>query len=184
MSTEILRPNFNGDTIQFTPIGDTLNWQCVDDVVSDGITTYVDRLSMLAFNHMDLYKIGASLGSGTINKIKVSALIAVGYVNINPYRSVIIKTGGTIFEGTPTQGANNNFYLFTHEWTTNPDTGTRWTWIDISNLQIGFKIVATTDGNALGATCTQIYVEITYGLSILRKNLTKTILISMGKGVK
>lgn len=175
MATEILRPVSNGDVIQFTPNVGT-NWECVDDIVSDGITTYVQRFSGLAFNHLDLYSIDTPSGSGIISKIEVFALISAGYVNINPYRRVIIRIGGTIYESDSEQKPNNNFYTTSNIWILNPNTGVRWIWEDINRLQIGFKIIAETDGNHLGISCTQIYVEITYGLiTEIRKNPFKII---------
>lgn len=75
-----------------------------------------------------------------------------------------VKSGLTIKNGTthviPT--SDTSYFEFFDEWSSNPDTGTSWTWDDISNLEIG-------TGGKLGAVelliLTQVYAFVTFTYS-------------------
>jgi type II secretory pathway pseudopilin PulG len=61
---------------------------------------------------------------------------------------------GTNFDLTP------SYITYSSSWTTNPRTGTAWTWADINNLQIGVELSLEIHNDP--AYCTQIWLEIEY----------------------
>ena len=123
MATEILRPNANGDTVQFTPMvpgeGEA-NWENVDEAESDGFDTL--NVQTEASEEYDLYALpNHSEGSGTINKITVHYKIwnnAEGNTD-----KAIIKTGGTIYSGDVQNSEVEDWSVHSQIWETNPDTG-------------------------------------------------------------
>jgi len=68
--TETLRPNGAGTTTQLTPVGDTPNWECVDEETADDDTTYVKNTE--ATWKTDTYAMqNHSVGSGDIEQVIV-----------------------------------------------------------------------------------------------------------------
>ncbi len=161
MSTEILRPNADGDVIQLyntegPPPTQVDNWSYVDEEVADDIVTYVYTFSEPA-SYYDLYNLPAhSVGSDNVNKITVKARIY--NTGNDTYARICIKTGGTVYYSGNLTTAQNTWEDKSFEWALNPKTGLAWTWNDIDALQIGIENIIVDDY----IFCTQLYVEIDY----------------------
>lgn len=76
------------------------------------------------------------------------------------YAKAAIKTHGTVYEGSEYSQTGKTFVTKSYEWTTNPATGSAWTWDEIDALQIGVSL----KGEQAGAHgfCTQVYVSVAY----------------------
>jgi hypothetical protein len=153
MSTLYLRPNAAGDETNIAPQypGTGAHWDKVDEETPDDLDSYVYTVS--AEYQRDLYHLGDTPQTGTINWIKVwiRCMKAWGA----SYAKTAIKTGGEVFDGSEvTLGEWENYST---QYTTNPQAGGAWTWEQLNALQAG---VSLKDISALGAFCTQVYVEI------------------------
>src|SRR5205823_1781537 len=71
-TTVVLRPNGAGSTTQWTPVGCTPNWQCVDEATSDGETTRVESSTI---GNVDMYAIqDIAPNGGTVVSVTISAV--------------------------------------------------------------------------------------------------------------
>ena len=179
MATETLRPNGAGDDTELEPYDGTTNWQNVDEETPDGESTdnYNDTNNWLR----DLYAIADhSVGSGTINHVKVYAHCKF-FTSGTPENSqlkITIKSGegagapDTISEGSE-ETLTTTWTNYSHQWDTNPKTGSAWTWDEIDNLQAGVSLRAG-GGDAYSADVTQVYVEVEYTLEATPKSSSDT----------
>jgi len=175
MATETLRPNEPGDECNIdgeTGAACPNHYQNVDETPPDYATTevYTNNATYLR----DLYGIADhSVGSGTINFIKVYAL-CIGWTGVGDVDQASLKiaiksgTGGgapdtpdesserTLIEGTWTLESN--------QWNANPATSDPWTWDEIDKLQAGIALRSWNSGAARFSDCTQVYVEVDYTL--------------------
>jgi len=153
---ETLRPNAAGDVTQLTPLSGT-NFSNVDEVEADEDTTYVVNQTD-ATDKYDLYNLPAhSVGSGTINFIKVYIRVRCLTYNDYGYSRTKIKTGGTEYNGVSAY-LINSYVTRNTQYSINPKTTVAWTWDDIDALQIGVRL----DKDTYDARCTQVYVEVDY----------------------
>ena len=164
--TETLRPNAAGDETgiseQYPATGE--HWDKVDDVTSDGDSTYV------ATNagpwQEDLYNIFDHIvGSGTIDYVKVYAVCRATIAPDQTSAYIHIKTNGVEHNGSENT-MTTSYATYSYQWNTNPQTGQAWTWAEIDALQIGVGL-----RKPLGVEytrCTQVYAEVGYGVIALR----------------
>ena len=158
METETLRPNGAGDetAIKAQYPDSTYHWDKVDEEVADDADT---RVMGLYGTGRDLYALPShSVGSGTISKITVFFRCLSQFGSGKAAAS--IKAGSTVADGSWKTVASS-YTTYSSEWSTNPDTGNPWTWDDIDALQAGVHLDYTSEG----AACTQVYVEVEYGVS-------------------
>jgi hypothetical protein len=172
----IYRPSANGDVIELTPNGAATNWECVDEVIFNGNTDYVSWNTQPApgdFTKKDLYHIpNHTTETGTIKKITVVTKSRCVYrVSIDgEYRQIpTIKIGGNIYYGDyGILPLMNNWVTQAHTWTQNPATSAAWTWANIDDLQIGCTLQGVdTGGEIQSCLCSQVYVIITYEITIV-----------------
>jgi hypothetical protein len=157
--TEILRPNSSGNYTECEPFGDSPNYQCVDEVVSDNDSTYI-RTSGGA-TEQDTYNIPTpSEATGTINSVKV-------YINSRGTdtgnlhaASTVILTNGANYTGTYTL-LPLTYTVLSTTYTNNPYTNNPWTWDEIEDLEIGVRHYDNGSGYVY---TTQVYVEVNYGI--------------------
>lgn len=163
MPTETLKPNAAGDVTQLTIAGDyppTYNWQCVDDTSPNGYADYVYNATFPNSSKYDLYNLPShSVGSGTINFIKVHINAWMSYGDGNCKARVKIKTGGSEYDNGSDIDLTDHPADYSHQWNTNPKTSAAWTWDNIDALQIG---VACVNYTSRSTYCTQAYVGIDY----------------------
>ncbi len=149
-NSEILRPDGIGSITNLSTTGCSANWECVDDSVADGNSSYVTNMS--GGWDSDLYNIeNNSIGSGIIDSIVV-ILRAKGATGSRVY--VQIKTGGNIYQGSNIV-LTSTYTNITNSWVVNPNTTAAWTLSEIDALEIGLDLRGSAD-------CTQIWLELYY----------------------
>jgi len=162
MSIETLRPNAAGgetNLTQYPTSGD--NYDKVDEATPDEDSTYVYQQAGAAFVR-DLYNIqDHSAGAGIINHVTVYARCRHWSGENQGQRvKIAIKTHYTVYEGDE-EATTASYANYSKQWATNPNTGSAWTWTEIDNLQAG---VALKPANNYSAICTQVYIEVDYGV--------------------
>jgi len=156
-----IRPNGPGAYTQIasqTPSSGS-HWDKVDEVSSDGDSTYVKASSTGTAFTYDTYSLQDPSCSGTINSVTV-------YVSAKrsgtAYGRCALYIGGTLYyQPTGSYGFTPLTYWsqYGYAWSTNPATGTAWTWSDINNLQAGYGGRAASSYSSM---CTQVYVVVNY----------------------
>lgn len=155
-----LRPNAaSSGSKGCTAVGAATLWGCVDEVVADGDTTYVnlddsgdDEEFLVALpNHTS--------ESGTINSVTIygRARTGSGTYDLN-YAGVWIKTNSSYYHFHPASNWTTSYVTINKVYATNPQTTVAWTWTEIDALLIGFQI---TSGHTSWRD-TQTYVEVDY----------------------
>ena len=159
---ETLRPSAAGDEtgteiVQYPVAGE--HWDKVYETTSDGDSTYIET-EWFEWQE-DLYNIpDHSLGSGTINYVKVYAVAKVETVFKEVTHLYIhIKTNGVEDNGPEAQ-ITTSYVTYSNQWNNNPQTGNPWTWDEIDALQIGVGIQRPKSGNFTRVT--QVYAEVGY----------------------
>jgi len=159
--TETLRPNDDGRYDECYYSGDSPNYECVDDVSSDGSSTYV--YSRSGYTLKDTYNIqNHSEGLGVIDSVTVYARARAYYSGscADMRMQIMARTHSADYYGDIiTLIGNAGWDTYSETWTTNPNTGQPWTWDEIDDLQIGIKLY--DDGYGY-PQCTQVYAEVTY----------------------
>jgi len=142
----------NGDLagcIDFTPVGDSDNYKCIDEAknIPDGDTTHV--MWNNASTGIDMYSLPNDTDfTGTINYVQVFARAKSYPINQSP--SGIFKIICSPNSDCGTLFKSNNIDLITgyrsHTkiWTKNPLTTIDWTLNDIRNLSIGIETSSPT----------------------------------------
>lgn len=180
-NTETLRPNAVGDEHNIeAPVWSVENphWELVDEVEHDGSATLV-RSNEIDYER-DLYNIADhSVGSGTINHIKVYARCDCMGEADQASVKIAIKTGGVAYESAEKTVIEDVWTLLFNQWDTNPNNAHAWTWEEIDALQIGVSLrTAHTSPAVVSSRCTQVYVEVDYTPYVLHeKTLTDSIAI-------
>lgn len=163
MPTETLRPNGVGTNSENTPVGDTPNWECVDEETADDDTTYVYKGN--SGWARDTYAMqDHSVGSGTINKVTV--YIRCKEVTIG-YGRTVIRTGGSEYEGA-VKALTGAWLEYNTEYATNPKTGSPWTWAEVDALEAGVDLAGYLYDSRKGL-CTQVWVVVDYSPVAARK---------------
>jgi len=171
MATETLRPGGAGSETNLPIYVATCaaNWQCVDEVVADDLTTCL-RGDIVSNNWLrDLYDIPAhSVGSGTINNVTI--YFRVGGAKWITYSRSALLTHATAYDGDTVERAAGDWAWYNNSqvYTTNPNTGSAWTWAEVDAMEIGASLKPTT--TTYGPYFTQIYVVIDYTLGVPRSH--------------
>jgi len=154
-STEILRPSDNGTFTNWTAVGATNNWECVDEVPSDNDTTYV----YIAANDVrDSYNLQAhTTETGTITNVRVyvRALCALAGKTIR----LAVVIGGTAYEAAAAKALTTSYADYYDDWAQNPETPDAWTWDAIDALEVSFMSVKLAGKEA---RVTTVWLEVTY----------------------
>ena len=156
-ANETLRPTADGDKTNITYPESPPHWTEVDDVTSDGDSTYVST-EWYTWEE-DLYEIGNhTAGYGTINYVKVYMVGMVERTGGTTLRAQI-KTNEVEYIGTE-HTLTTSYETYTEQWNINPSTNTTWTWSEIDALQIGVGLQRPSPNRY--TRCTQVYAEINY----------------------
>jgi len=154
--TETLRPNAAGTYTQCDAVGDTANYLCVDEAVSDGDTTYVRTWG--GATELDTYNIeDHTTGSGNVTDV-----YAYTYTRVDSGThdaEVAIRTNSTDYFGGYTSGVPTTYTYLSANWDNNPFTNNPWTWAEVDALEIG---VRHYDLNGGYLWTTQVYADIDY----------------------
>jgi hypothetical protein len=158
MSQLILRPNANGSTIQLSkyPIISS-NYQCVDEATSDGDSSYVYSSA----GGYDFYGVpNHSTETGVIDSVKVYVVARKTAIGDTVRSYPGVYTHSTAYWGDY-KNLGTSYSENSYTWTTNPNTGSAWTWSEIDSMEIGVKL--STDNPGVNVPrCTQVWVEVDY----------------------
>ncbi len=99
-------------------------------------------------------------GDGDDGILKTVGIATDGQITGNVYAKAAIKTHDTVYTGSEESTTGDTFVTKSYQWTTNPSTGSAWTWDEIDALQIGVEL--KTDEACDLAACTQVYVRVDY----------------------
>jgi len=153
--TLVLRPDGSGDSTELTPFpAATANWDCVDDVTSDGDSTYVYSDS----NHFgsDFYNFADTPQTGSIDSVTVWMKVR-GTRAANNVAKTLIKTNGVISEGTA-QDVTTGYSDISTVYDENPQSNAAWTWDEVNLLQAGCALKRSGRGDT--TRCTQVWVVV------------------------
>ena len=148
----------NGDLagcIDFTPVGDSDNYKCIDEIknIPDGDTTHVSWNDVNS--GIDMYELPNDTDfTGTINYVQVFARAKAHQFSQDPSGVFKILCSpnslcGTIFK-SDNRNLGTSYQTYTSVWTLNPSTATDWTLNDIRNLSIGIEASSPTRSGVIG----------------------------------
>jgi len=157
---ETIRPNGAGAVTELDAVGDSPNWECVDEEVADGDTTYVTYKPTVG-SGKDLYALAnPTYPYGTINKVTVYFRMKLSNQPGNISQDVIVKTEGVEY---PTSYYTTSGYsTYSIEYALNPNTSLAWTWAQVNALQLGVELTYITAGAGYEGRCTQVYAVVNY----------------------
>src|SRR3989344_5262244 len=137
--TETLRPNGAGSetaiTTQFP--ASTFHYDKVDEETTDDNTTYVNAGGSNGW-YRDLYALPTHTGSGVINSVTVYARLKDGVGSVSSGK-ISIRTNDTTYD-TNAYALTTSWADKSNTWTTNPQTGSAWTWDEIDALEAGISL--------------------------------------------
>ena len=175
MATETLRPNAAGDEENLSTVvgdGSGTHYAAVDEATADEDTSYVECSGFNQGWQRDLYNIANhSAGSETINSVTVYARCKGINTISQTSLKIAIKTGGTVYEGNE-ETVTLSYANYSKQWTTNPNTGSAWTWTEIDALQAGINMREPDSWDK--TRCTQVYVEVDYTPAVTGKTSSDT----------
>jgi len=156
VSTLTIRPNAAGTFSQWTPVGDSPNYRCVDEEIRDGDVTYVRDTVGKKSDSYNLQDHTTQTGSISNVRVVAWAYDAAGPENLH----LTLVISGTQYLGAK-QILTGSYAQYTENWAQNPATGANWTWSNIDALEAGIYTVPT--GKWTGDVhVTQLYIEVTY----------------------
>ncbi len=152
------RPDGDSST-QLTRNTDDKNYKCVDDGVSDGDSTYV--YAETPGNYLrDLYRLGFTPnGNMTRVTIWIKAKATSESETEIAYVRPVMESHGIILGEE--KALTTDYTLYSESYYVNPNTGSPWTQGDVQSLLVGVDLKSTGDNQA---RCTQVYVEVAYGV--------------------
>ncbi len=155
-----LRPMGVGDETLLTPypgLGEA-NWEDVDEDPSDVDTTYVEGGG--AAYATDLYALEdtTTLGKGKINSVTVY-VSSRGAEKTGAGAMTRIKTNAVAYDGAEIT-LTTAYATYSTPYTTNPQTTSEWTWLEVNNLQAGVGLKKPTGGATSRGT--QVWVVVDY----------------------
>lgn len=161
MSTEILRPDADGDDVGFTASAGA-DWECVDEAVADDATTYIEVVSATAGDIDELVNLGSSaiLESATINSVTITLRMRRLVGGSDPSYNFLIKENATKTVSGSAVLSSTSFVDVTNVYNTRPSDAGAWTLTDLNALQVGIRRVG--DVATGGIRVTQIFVTVDF----------------------
>lgn len=160
----VLRPNADGDVVGLYRCGGLVNYQMVDEEVSDGDATFVyGDWTVLKY---DLYGLpDPSIPSGNvIDFVKVySRWRRVRRIVSATCKQVLKTHGATYFREQNNLPEDFEWHIVEEQFNVNPYTGLAWTIDEVNALQVGVACGAVEpiiDPYDTGLRCTQVWVEV------------------------
>jgi len=133
----VLQPVGAGDTTQWTPVGTTPNYACINEVDADDGATYVEAVGL---GLRDLYTLEQLASVGTIHGVqpifRARKSAAAGSTAV---RSVILDGATTSMGATHYLNFPDYNNPYGDVWITRPGIGTPWTLGAVNALQIGIE---------------------------------------------
>ncbi len=158
MATETFRPIAAGSTTSLTAIGDSSNYLCVDEVVSDSDTTYVSQTGDVTFFDLYTFDFSAISNDDTINSVTVYNIARHNGGKLFPSNRRTIKENG-ITTHSETSVISSTYATYSTVWSTKPSNGTAWTKTDLTTLEVGGGFQSGGGGEG---RITQMYCVIDY----------------------
>ena len=151
---ETLRPSGSGYYTGLSSSGCMFNnWQCVDEEINDGSTSYLTKSGGGGGWSQDSYSTeNHSIGSGSIDSVVI--YMSCAGMPASQART-FLRTHNDNYDGStevPIIGSYNNYST---TYITNPYTSAPWTWTEIDDMEIGVRL-----NN--GCMCTQVWAEVYY----------------------
>jgi hypothetical protein len=144
----------SGSLTELTGDGCAVTWQCVADVIADGDASYVQCPSTAyAF---DLYEADDPADT-TCGIASVTLHFSARRFVKDAHGKAAMRTHGALFEG-PEETLVDDYTEFTEQWTTNPATGSPWTWQEIFGIEIGIGLRSTKATHS--PRCTQVWITV------------------------
>jgi hypothetical protein len=168
MATETLRPSSDGDVkrLQIYPSTPTTHYDKVDDVTSDGDTTYVQSTGGVDYQPYDLYHYPASAipAGSTINSVTAYFLARSLNASYPGTLGWVWKTHATEYKQFDAYEPPTSYTTYSKKYTTNPYTGLPWTLDEINALQVGPELDDGVSGTGAfyRCRCTMVYLVIDY----------------------
>lgn len=149
--------------VELDASGDATNWECVDEVTPDDLTTYVYEDNNVSYGK-DLY----GLPDHTVAQHGDQLNVTIYYRVKNNTRAECSAPGpGTAIAKIRTHDTNytlsaktltDSWTDYNYTWDLNPNTNQEWTWDEIDDLEAGIDMIA--------GKCTQLYINVHYRQSI------------------
>lgn len=160
MSTVTIYANSQG-TCQFTPVGHATNLENINSMYSDYPNSY-NRIGVTtgAYDRFSFPSTGVS--SGTINKVTFKILTNAEYeYSTLPTFCFDVYTNSNWYQ----LGSFSAWQIAysTYDSTTNPNTGSAWTWTEVNSLSVGYNFVVPSI--AQGARVYLLEITVTYDVT-------------------
>jgi hypothetical protein len=128
-------PDADGNSSDFTRSTGANDYECVDEVISNGDTDYIYSDTL---NHKSLFGITTGV-LGTVKGIQVNNNVRIdqaGTRKITP----LIRSNSTNYSGTETDNISANYIFYTEVWETDPDDSNAWTQTKLEAAEFGLEI--------------------------------------------
>ena len=149
---DTLKPIGSGSTTDLIPGGCTVNWQCVVDSAG-----YVRAVGS-SFGRDEYETEDPSDTSCTITSVTV--FFEARRMDTLASGGAILRTHGTLYWPAP-EALANSFTIYSYQWTTNPNTGSNWTWTEVVNMEIGVRLKRDPPGGD-NPRCARVWAEVQY----------------------
>lgn len=160
----VMRPESNS-TCYLTSQGDSPNYKCVDDVLSDGDATFV---------YPKLGQVGCTTDLYNLSTASLPPTAVVDYIDVffrvrsevEPFKAIaksLIKTHGVTYMSDEVK-PSLAWELHSTRYMVNPFSKALWTSSEIEDLQLGLLlcISGSVGLNWVRTRCTQVWVEVCY----------------------
>jgi hypothetical protein len=131
-------PAAAGTATNWTPTGAAANWDCVNEAVADGDTTYVAGATVGQYDTYALQDLVA--GAAAVNGVQVR-LVARKDDAGSRALAPALRVNGTNYDGA-TIALGDGYLPSTQAWDLNPDTAAAWTDAQVNALEAGVKLVS------------------------------------------
>ena len=152
-----IRPNGNGPSSDNASSGCGSNWQCVDEVSSDGDASFVNGGVYYTWT-TDVYAATNPSVSGTIDSLKIFVLVrdVPGDPGDRHFRTAVRTAGTNYFSSIFDVAGVTSYTTYSTTYINNPNTSSPWSWAEINAIHIGISIYDDD------VRCTQVWADIYY----------------------
>jgi len=163
MASIFLIPNGAGDETSLEGVvGASEHWQAC--ISKDDDTSYVyDGGAQFGRDLFNLENTGIS--GHTITKVTVRAYVKATAAG-SGVATTSIKTNGQVYDGNAEDIGTTSYTIISTDYTTNPQSGSAWTWDEINALQAGIQLKRPSPNQQTRCTLVQVIVYFTVGTQI------------------
>lgn len=156
-----LYPVGAGTYTNWTPVGDTPNWECVDETVINLGTDYVE---ISATGSRDSYEMGDLPDSDPVHAVQANTShtrVGTGTLNANAF--VRVGTDEADITDISTVALTSLYPVYSGALRAMPGIGTPWTPSDVNAMEAGQYVVSNTDTAGTSVRVTQVTMEVLTG---------------------